>query len=227
MKLIDVHGGTKESLLNNEYNIGIGISLGNKYFSPEKILESIKWALPYTKNHLIVYVADSIHKINIEVRKGKSSESALKQALTQGDQIIEKVKKLVEVQLFTNKIPIIYAHWKDLEDNVYIEKKKYLYDLYNEKSKFYNTLLNIVRKITDKEDRPFSNEQLEKMGTYIIEELPEVLDRVLIAGNECDAYIYPERGPLSDLVLDIQNGKVFPEIKERIIKNQKVFLEVR
>ena len=78
MKLYKVRSGEERLVYNKSYNIGVGISLGNKWFSVENILGLIEWSLKYTKDFVIVYVADSIHAINIEVRNRKSQQRHLK-----------------------------------------------------------------------------------------------------------------------------------------------------
>jgi hypothetical protein len=66
------------------------------------------------------------------------------------------------------------------------------------------------------------------IGVSSFEEFTEVLCRVKIAGNECDAYAYPYSGLVTELVDNIQQGLIFPKIKEEIIDTKpKVFLEVR
>lgn len=47
-------------------------------------------------------------------------------------------------------------------------------------------------------------------------------------GVVCDAFTYPFDGELPELTEKIQNGEIFPEIKENIMDTEpKVFLEVR
>lgn len=42
MKLYTVRGGNKKAVYDKAYTIGVGISLGNKWFSPQNILELIE-----------------------------------------------------------------------------------------------------------------------------------------------------------------------------------------
>lgn len=228
MKLLGIYSGTEEALLNKKYDIGVGISLGNKYFTPEKVLESIKWALQYTKNHLVVYVADSIHAINLEVRGNKSPESAMRSALRKGEVILGEVKELVEKELSENQIPIYYTSWVHIENSPeYIQKKEFLHNLYNQRGDFYKIVTGLVKEMTDGEERAFSDEQIDKLGTYFIEELPEVLDRVPLAGHSCDAYIYPETSSFTEFIVQIQNGEIFPEIKKSVIDVPKIFIHAK
>ena len=90
MRLHKIISGELRKLENKEYQIGIGISLGNKWFTVDNIVELTRWCLDYSKDKVIVYVADSIHAINLEVRKQISREKAEKIADEMGDKYLNR-----------------------------------------------------------------------------------------------------------------------------------------
>lgn len=96
MELHCIRGGSLSELANKNYVIGVGISLGNKWFTPENIVELVQWALAHSKDDVIVYMADSIHALNIEARSGKNYERAKEVALKQGTEILEKVRTIIQ-----------------------------------------------------------------------------------------------------------------------------------
>lgn len=228
MKLYSVRGGSKEELEAKEYNIGIGISLGNKWFTPENILEQIRWAFQYTREKVIVYVADSIHAINLEVRDRITYERALVKAKDKGEKILEEVKKLVDQLPDEQKKMILYARWDEIVGDSFKNKLFFLDNLYENDTPFRQAIENTVRGFLLKENRHFSEEQIHKLGKYVVAELLELLNRMEMKGTICDAYAYPHDTEVTRLVEDIQGGKIFPEIKDRIMDTKpKVFLEVR
>jgi len=92
MELHRIRGGNKEELEARAYTIGVGISLGNKWFTPENILGLVIWSLQYTRENVIVYVADSIHAINEEVRGKMSPERAMERSLKKISNSLKKIK---------------------------------------------------------------------------------------------------------------------------------------
>ncbi len=228
MKLRKIRGGNIEDLQSKKYNIGVGISLGNRWFTPSNIVEEVRWALQYTKKYVVIYVADSIHAINLEVRNKISKEKALRSANRAGDKILKEVKLEIEKNFESiDFIKIQYAKWDDLIDDDYRKKLAYLYSFYGKNDKFKFNIHNLVKSHLSKEGDRFSEEDIHKLGTYIIEEMPEVMCRVGIKGNVYEAYTYPFDGELPKFVEDIQKGIIFPEIKESIMNTEpKVFLEV-
>lgn len=229
MELYKIRSGTLEELKNKNYTIGVGVSLGNKWFTVENILELTKWSLPLTKDKVIIYVADSIHAINLEVRNGISFDLAHKKANEMGDKILSSVKERIDNELpDEEKNKIIYVKWNEIVDNSYNEKVSYLYGLYENNTEFYDTIKTLVRSFTSKEEKEFSDKEISRLGEYIIEEIPEVICRVPMKGVICDAFVYPYDGELVQFTEKIQKGEIFPEIKETILDTKpKVFIEVR
>ena len=229
MKLYKIRGGNEEELNAKAYNIGVGISLGNKWFSAENILGLIEWSLEYTKEYVVVYVADSIHAINIEIRNRKSSEKAKEIALKLGDEILEEVKALANKKFSSEQLAKIhYAKWDDLMTPEFQNKLDSLNAKYKTDNKFRDEIINLINGFTKNENRNFSPEDKIRLGEYVVAEFPEILCRVPIKGLLFDAYAYPFDGKLVEFIENIQNGLIFSEIKENILDTEpKVFLEVR
>ncbi len=230
MKLYRIRGGNLTDLENKIYTIGVGISLGNKWFNVKNITDQIRWALHYTKDKVVVYVADSIHAINLEVRNRKTFEKALIKANQLGDQILKDVKDEVnKVFSVEEGQMVVYSKWNGVEDESYKNKVRYLRSLYRDGlSEFQARITSLVRSLTVNESRKFSDADILRLGEYLLEEMPELIDRVPIAGVIVDAYTYPFDGEVAGLAEQIQLGKIFPDIKNKIMDTEpKVFLEVR
>ena len=168
MNLHRIRGGSKTDLESKKYNISIGISLGNKWFTTSNIIELIQWTLRYTREYVIVCTADEIHAINLEVRNRKSRARSLEQAQKMGGEIIKNCKEEIERTFSqTDKDKIRYATWKDVLNNVYRKKVEYLYSEYDTNSDFQKIIQGFVRSHIADETRSFSEEDIYKLGTYI------------------------------------------------------------
>ncbi len=228
LNLYEIRGGNRTDLEQKKYNIGIGISLGNKWFTIENIVEAVKWASSLTRDVVIVYVADSIHAINIEVRNRISFEKALVKAKKMGNDILREIKKDIDNNLMDYSKKVVYVTWDQIVDEKYKSKLQYLTNLYKTNEEFKISIHSIVKSHIKNETRSFSISDIDRFGQYIIEELPEVLVRVKMAGYDCDAYAYPYDGELTKFVEKLQLGEIFPQIRESVIDTEpKVFLEVR
>lgn len=229
MQLYKVRGGTEKDLYARKYNIGVGISLGNKWFSVENIVILTEWALEHTRDFVVVYVADSIHAINIEIRNRKSPQKALEVAQKMGDTVLEEVRLLAETRLSPEQLSRIrYEKWDGLITPAFQKKLDWLNMKYQTDDNFRAEIIKLVDGFTSGENRVFDEDDKIKLGSYIIAEFPEILTRAPINGLSFDAYAYPFDGKLVEFIENVQKGLIFPEIREAIMDTEpKVFLEVR
>ncbi len=96
----------EQDIKSKKFNIFIGISLGNKYFSTENTRKYILWALENTKDTILVLIADKIHALNYEIFNDYTRERALQVALRKGEEIERLIQKLVH-SLPKDKQPLI------------------------------------------------------------------------------------------------------------------------
>lgn len=228
LKLGLLRGGTISELETKKYTIGVGISLGNKWFTPENIVEAIKWALEFSKDKVVVYIADSIHGINLSVRNRMTLEKATKRSVEAGAELFEKVKEILTGLSPEQLKRIIFVKWDEIVDERFKEKLAYLESLYENDKNFKETIHSLVRGHTSKESRAFSEEDIHRFGKYIIAEMPEFLGRVPMKEIVVDAYTYPTDNTLTKFAEQIQKGEVFPEIRDKVLDTEpKVFIELR
>jgi tRNA-dependent cyclodipeptide synthase len=204
--------------------------LGNKWFSIENTAELVKWSLQNTKNLVIVYVADSIHAINLEVRKRITRERADILADKMGTKFLDEIKKYLYDNLSeTDFSKVRFVKWRELVDEEYRKKVNYLYQKYDQDLEFKESVVGIVKDFTSKESRVFLENEIHKLGMYILEELPECVARVQIGGYEVDAWTYPYiDNVLADFIYEIIDRKIFTEITDVLLDTKpKVLLEVR
>jgi tRNA-dependent cyclodipeptide synthase len=228
MQLYSIRGGSKQELENKQYNIGVSVSLGNKWFTPENIVEAVKWSLQHTREKVVIYVADSIHAINLQVRNRISYEKAIKITTRLGENLFLKVKEELSDLPPDQLQRIEYVKWNEIIDEKFREKLSYLSSEYKNNKEFIDFIHSIVKDHISKEERVFLEDDIHKFGQYIVEEMPEFINRVKMKEIIVDAYTYPQDNMITTLAEQIQNGQIFPEIKKNIMDTKpKVFLELR
>lgn len=229
MRLYRVRSGSEAELEERSYTIEIGVSLGNKWFTPERIVDLIEWSLPRSRDCVVVNVADTIHAINLEVSERLSPEQALSKARAMGRALLADAKLEAVRRLSPPDVErVVYTGWDDVMAVEYGKKTEITRSLYEKDAEFREAIHGMVRNYTSRKEIPYSDSDVHRLGHYIIEELPEVMCRVPIAGIACDAYVYPFDGELTRMVEQIQNRELFPKIAQEVLDTApKVFLEVR
>jgi len=192
MKIEEYLGTTKEEVESRKYNIWIGISLRNKYFTKENIEKYILWALNYTKDDVLIVIADRIEAINIEVLDKYNKLRAFKVALRKGD---EKEK---EIEMIISKLPeekrkmIKIIRWREINNTKYHDYRiEVLFEEFKKKGAFYNKIIEMAKNHWSKGGRTLTENRLEKLleklSEYLLYEIPLFLNGAKYGG-------LPEKG---------------------------------
>ncbi len=225
MKIQKTFNTTKEEIESKKFNIFIGISLGNKWFTKENLREYLNWALEHTKDKVLFWIGDKIQAINYNVRNKNHSKYNNNRALKNGLKIREMLKDLISElpREKQNKIKIL--RWGEYEE--YDEFcKKYTSIIYNEfkkNPKFQKEILQLIKKLIT--DRKFSDEEYLELSKYLLEEFVGSYSGINYELNYYGMYLYPQESLLHHFIEKLQQGKIFPELNKKLPK-EKVALAI-
>ena len=223
MKITTCLNVDENDIRQKRFNIFIGISLGNKYFTREHIRNFLLWALENTKEKIAVLIPDKIHAINYEVKNDYSPERALAVARRKGDEVEELVADIVkEAKIPQSKIEIV--RWEQIEDASYLKMLAIFRTAFKENQAFQRMVLNIVRETPHMQSFDFSDVQFEKLAQYVVEELPMLVSGVRVDGLEYDVLPYPGFANIDYFAIDLQEGKSFPDITKKLELENKLKL---
>lgn len=224
MRIENYFNTTKEEINQKRFNILLGISLGNKYFSENNIREYILWAIENTKEKVLILVPDKIHAINYEVRDGYSRKRAMHVSKRKG----EDVKKIVEeiISELPQKYADIckFAFWEEIENEFHEKQLNFLIKEFGKNILFKNEIIEITKESCG--NKKIDADGFEKLAAYVLHELP-----MLISGVEHEGFFYgllpyPGLSKIDNLVFDLQESRKFPELAEKIgIKDKLKIIE--
>ena len=214
---------TENAIQSKEFNIFIGISLGNKYFSKENIKKYILWALENTKDDVLVLIADRNHAINYEVINSYSPERALQVALRKGAETEKSVKKIVHSLPNEKHHLIKICKWDEARKSTYYQEKiKIFLNEFQNNSKFHDFIIQIIKENLKAKANNLSFEELDKLAMYVLDEIPIMLNGVEFEGKTYDLHPYPGLSSLDDLFMNLQNGKQFPKVAKMLEIKHKI-----
>lgn len=204
-----------------KYNIYIGISLGNRYFTKQHVRAYIYWALAHTKEDVAILIADEIHAINLHALKNYSAEKALHSALQAGNEIANMVQTIINGLPGSDKSLVQIVHWSDIKKQKdYQERLAIIQREFVINPKFREKILHIVKE-TFEGDVPF-----EKLAEYVICELPLFLFGLLHSGKSYTLLPYPGLTAINELVVEFQQGTTFSDIAKKLgLKEKTAFVE--
>lgn len=222
-----VRGVDKKEIFSKEFNIYLGISIGNKWFTKNNIRKHLKWALKHTKNKVGILVADTLHAINYEVKEKMKPKNAREKAIRKGEECMQMLHELIGEQPEKDKKKIVILKWEDLRNQKDYDKAvKILYKEYQENKTFRYEVLDILTSYLKNSWIRTDEEKIKQLGLYIIEELPEFLMGFSYKGAYFNCFVYPVDNKLPILVEEIQYKRKFTHLHKLINIKKTAFVEL-
>jgi len=228
MKIGVIRGATEKEVKSKKFNLYIGISLGNKWFTKENIKENILWCLKHTKDKLAILIADTLHAINYEVRNKEKSTKAFKRAIKEGDKYEKIVKEIISEIPQSKQDKIEILKWEDVKKDSYNKKFiPFFFEEFSKNKEFREEIIRLVKGFTKKDPQNFNQEEINKLCEYVLLELPELLHGFDYKGTHYNCYTYPFDSPLTRMVEKIQKKVLFPYFYDKIGIQKNVFVELK
>jgi len=205
-------GTDAEDVYAKKYNIFIGISISNKKLTPEMALNYLKWAVRNAKEKVAVVIADELNIVNYEILDkygaGKSANRAKKVGDDFQRMFEEAIGKLSEED---GKKVNIYR-WEEIRENEhYQEVRKFLEERYSKDLEFKSAVKYFIGKYMRKKGRVIEDgEKIDKLATYILGELPTLLEGITVGDCHYKLCIYPTyfASRMSQFVIDMHEEEL-------------------
>ncbi|MEK7102747.1 MAG: tRNA-dependent cyclodipeptide synthase [Patescibacteria group bacterium] len=208
---------TPEEIEAKEHNIYIGISLGNKFFSPEHIKEYLLWALKYTKDDVLVLIADRIHAINYQVFNNYKEARAISRALRIGKDKHDEIEKVIEEFPESQRKRMHIIGWEEVVNtSAYSNNIAIIKEQFASNTDFHDAIFTMIDDSLGQRARDLSNEKKELLSNYILEEFPILLCGIDFGGKEYTLFPYPGIGYMDKVMDNIIQHKEFPDLFDKV-----------
>jgi tRNA-dependent cyclodipeptide synthase len=231
MKISKYINCSKEEVDSKKFNIWIGISLRNKFFTKENIENYISWALEKTDKEILIVIADRIEAINIEVLDNYSKLRAFKVAYRKGDEKEKEIQEIIEKLPEEKRKLINIARFRDIENTKYFGYRiEIMKEEFKKKGKFYDEMMNLTRDHWKNGPHTLTTERLEKLSEYFIYEIQLFLNGAKFGGlpekggKTYLLHVYPFFSKFDEFLIDCQEGKSFPELTKKLKLNGKFIM---
>lgn len=167
IEIENVYGATRDEVESKKFNISIGISPGNRYFTKQRIQEYITWSLKHTKDDILVFIVDELEQINYQVLKGYEEEKAKRIAMTRGEDFVNLVQKIISALQEMDQKRVVIARWSDIrKDDDYQRSRRLIHDEFRENPTFKEAILKIVKE-TLGERTPKEKAKAEQLANVV------------------------------------------------------------
>lgn len=223
MKIVNYRNTTESNVLTKRHNIWLGISLGNKYFTQEHLEDYIRSSLDLVKEKMLIIIADEIQAINYEVFEEIKLETARIKAERNGKKVLDALTSIVSELSEEQQQKVSIIKWADISTTPeYQERLKLFSREFELNIDFRNKLIEIVRLNMGDRLEQLSSEQIRKLATYVLQELPIFMGPIHYEGTSYDLHIYPGLSLMDDFILDLQESQAFPELMRQISLETKL-----
>lgn len=221
-------GANAEEIYRNRYNIFIGISISNKKLTPDMALNYLKWAIHNAKKNVSVVIADELNIINYRLLDKYSKTKSEKRAKVVGDYFENMFRKAMEKLPSKDKHKVVIYRWNEIKrsDN-YLKLRNFVEEKFREDSEFKSTVLYFIKKYIRKKGRSVSDDKLDKLATYILGELPTLIQGIKINDIHYNLCLYPtySASGMSQFIMDIHNKDDIGQKLKNLITEKAVLVE--
>lgn len=223
-------GADAEDIYKKKYNVFIGRSISNKKLTPDMAFNYLKWALRNTKEKVAVIIADELNIVNYEILDKYSKGKSKKRAENVGNYFEDMFGKALKRLPNKDKDKIIIYRWNKIEKSKnYIKVKKFLEQKYEKDTEFKSAVLYFIKKYMRKKGRIIDDkDKVDKLATYILGELPTLIQGIKIDGVHYKLCVYPTyfASGMGQFITDMHNQEldVGKELKN-IIAGRAVLVE--
>src|SRR3989338_65258 len=210
---------TKKDVEEQKYDIFIGISLGVlKPLTKETAKEYIEWALKNTKNKVAILIADEIAKFNYKIFSSYTEGKSERRAIREGDKYVDFFQQILQEFSKEEQKKILILRWNDIWDKRKEKIKEILKEEYKSNKEFKEQVQFFLKKHSDKRNKDLDKEKLDYLSQYILYELSTLLDGIEYKNEKYRLLLYPtfESSGMSEVVTQIENGRIFPNLKKKL-----------
>jgi tRNA-dependent cyclodipeptide synthase len=228
MRIVTYLNTTKKEVESKIHNICVGVSIGNKYFSADNIRKYVEWGLMYTKDDLLVFIADAIQAVNFEIFDKRNSASAHRKAIKAGDKMEKIIKERIDDLNDRKKVKLV--RWEDVTNTeAYRENLKKIHSFYQANAEFRNYIIQSIKAgRPDKKDKfeKMSDAELDRLAEYVLQEIPFFVNGIEHGGRVYTLIPYPGLTMIDKLFIGLNNQVMFPELADKLrIENKIGILE--
>lgn len=191
MRFADIYNASQESIEAGAWNPYLGISIRNKYFTPEAILAFTSWGAQHARERFALLVVDIIQRVNNEVFERAPAAKAIEKAFRQADPVLEHCRAAVAALPQDLARKVVIVEWADIVDQTYAANRKLVFEHYESCPEFRSYIASSVSQnlggIVDR----LREGDLDTLCQYILYEIPEFLHGFVHQGVHYNLCAYP------------------------------------
>lgn len=208
----------KEYIFTKKYNLWIGLSFGNKWFTKNNLEKLIDFGLKHTKKSLLILIPGRLQVSNLRYIDNLSRAQSLKKAFAMEDEKRQEVEVIVSRLPVKDQKKVVIANYDDTLTPKVIKQREVLMREFAKQKFFYDSVMEISNEMLKIRGRTISKDRAESVALYVLQELPLFLNGVSIIDRD-ESYsviLYPGLGKFDELVVNIINSDDYESLRDKL-----------
>lgn len=214
MRIANVYHTTAGSMAAGDWNPYLGISIRNKYFTPEAILAFARWGARHARESFALLVVDILQRINNEVFERAHAGKAIEKAFRQADPVLEHCRAAVAALPEDLRQKVVIVEWADLVDETYAENRRLVFEHYDACPEFRQFMARSVSQNLGGIVERLRDGDLDTLCQYILYEIPEFMRGFMHRGVHYNLCVYP--GSIAALSQELVQQDFFAPLLARM-----------
>jgi tRNA-dependent cyclodipeptide synthase len=215
MEFRDIFNTTREDIEVGNWNPYLGISINNKYFTPEHIAAFASWGAQHCRDGFALLVVDILQRINNEVFDKANVEKAISKAFRQSDVILDACRQALATLPAADREKVVILEWPDIMDAAYCHNTRIVFDNFQNNEAFRNYIVDSVSGNLGSIINRLNEEKRLTLCNYVLYELSEFLCGFVHKGVHYDLCVYP--GSIATLTRELLQQDFFQDIYGQFI----------
>jgi tRNA-dependent cyclodipeptide synthase len=224
---LQIFNATQEELSQKKFPIFIGISVGVKPMSTEIALSYLNWAEQHSSNTVQILIADEIAKYNYQAFSHYTKPGCLARAIRDGDKYHHFFETVISSFDPEKRKRFNIIRWRDIQGKEFETTLQAVRMEFETNLAFKNELLSILDIYIQRRGKLISAEKKELLCQYLLEELPTLVNGIYVHTKNYFLILYPtySHSGMSQLVSDIQAGRKYTTLREKLRLNKTIMVE--
>ncbi|MFA6099847.1 MAG: tRNA-dependent cyclodipeptide synthase [Patescibacteria group bacterium] len=218
IKINAVLGIPADEILTKQHNLWVGVSDSGWFLAPGHLEQIICWALEHTRQELLIWIPGRMYAVNTYHLDKISRARALREGYAIEDCFRARVETVFASRPSEERSHVQIAGYDDLLTPTMVRRRSILYRAFSEEGEFYSRVMEVVEDYLIARQRTVSKTRMEAVAMYQLQELPMFIAPVqtIDADTVYVAEIYPGLGKFDWLVRDLVEGRVFPDLTQKL-----------
>ncbi len=200
------------------YNLWLGISLGNNFFTEEHLRAVIEFALHFTKEKVLVLIPGRMQASNYMHLEDFSRAKSLRKAFAEEDRKTNEIMNIISNLDASQTQLISVASYDDVCTPEYIKQRELLFREFSKEEMFYSDVIDVVEEIINSRKRTLFKKRSEGLALYVLNEIPFFLNGVqkLDSTLRYEVVVYPGVGGIDRLVNKIAEIDSYDQLRAKL-----------